>query len=497
MKVRSRRSNKVSNVHLLENEGAYKLSKVDKIHLLAPSTILNKGDAAIYVGALDLIRQHLPDSEISLSLEEYDEHNSMFQRMFNFKNVVVTKGLVQGVKETLMNRVGFSQLFFKTTTRDVRARTSEDSSNNHYLLHDFHNQFHLLKYLHIPFFLASIIRRLKELPEPFKSLKESSAVVVLGHNLTRSCLSNSLLSYSVPKLVYKKKTIIFPISVSKFSYSDIGPANALAKFCSSFILERMDCIMLREMSSFESLRKKLHVRNSNVLLAADTAFLLPKGDSLKVLNFVRNQGIEIKKPALAVCVRGRNYFQAYQKHIDVSYFSFIHNLAAVLDTLIKKLDLNVYFVPMTMLQPQGLDDYDYQGALRVFNEMSEKSKACIINTWDMTPSEIAALLEHMDFVLTMRLHQLITASTVGVPSLIVLPAQELKAVGILKALGLSNYMVNLGASPSYLYRSLLDKAMDGFTNRAKLEQTIESRLLSIKERVNLAGKALASLVAVV
>lgn len=472
------------------------MSKTDRIHLVAPSTILNKGDAAIYVGALNLITQCFPRCKISLSVEGYTEHNNLIKRMFDFKDVDITEGLLQGIKKVLMNTVNMPELFFKNRSPKGEKTSVDSLRNNPSSFRDFHTQLHLFKYFQIPFLLTKIIEKSKVRQEPFGSLRKSNTVVILGHNLTRSCLANSLLSYSVPKLVFGKKTVIFPISISQYSYSNLSITNALLQSYTRFILEKMDCIMLREMSSLVSLRERLHVSNKNVFFGADTAFLLPKGDSKKMLNIIHSQGIKIEKPALAVCIRGRNYFNTYRNYIEVDYFSFIRNLAKVLDTLIEKLDINVYFVPMTMLEPQGLDDYDYQGALRIHRKMSQKSQACVINTRDMTPNEIAVLLERMDFVLTMRLHQLITASTVGVPSVLVLPAQELKAVGIMKTLGLDGYLVNLGDPSHLLYRNTLDKVTDGFANRDMLAQTIKSRLPSIRKKVSLAGKILASLVSV-
>jgi polysaccharide pyruvyl transferase WcaK-like protein len=469
--------------------------ETDRIFLVASSTIRNKGDAAIYVGALQLITQSLPHCKVSLSIEDYTEPNIDFiNRMFDFKNVDITEGLVQGTKKVLTKTLNVNKLLIKKSPsndeKEILSVSKKDTSPS-----DLHVHAHFFKYFCTPLLLTKLFQKLNTNQEPFNSLRNSDIAVSLGHNLTRSCLSNSLLSYYVPKVVFGKKAVIFPISISKYSYSNVRLTNWLLESYTRYILEKMDCIMIREQSSFETLRNRLHIRNKNAFSVADTAFLLPKGNTQDVLRMVNNQGVTIEKPALAVCIRGRNYFRTYGNFVDDDYFSFIGNFAKVVDTLIEKLGVNVYFIPMTMLRPDGLDDYDYQGASRIYEKLKQKSqdRAFIINTWDMTPGELAALLEQMDFVLTMRLHQLITASTVAVPSVLVLPEQELKAVGITKSLGLYDYLVNLGEPSHTLYKTIVDKVLEGFANRDELSQTIKTRLPVIQKDVRVAGKILSSI----
>jgi len=472
------------------------MSETDRIFLIAPSTIRNKGDAAIYVGALQLITQCLPNCKVSLSVEDYTEQNIDFiSRMFEFKNVDITEGLIQGTKKVLTNTLKANKVFTKKSRSNDEKVSTSVSKNDSSAFRDLRTHVHFFKYFHTPLLLTKLIQKLNINQEPFNLLRNSNTAVSLGHNLTRSCLSNSLLSYYVPKLVFGKKSVIFPISISKYSYSNVMLTNKLLEAYTRFILEKMDGIMIREQSSFETLRNRLHIRNKNVFSVADTAFLLPKGNTQEVLRMVSDQGVPIEKPALAVCIRGRSYFSTYSSYVDDEYFSFIGNFAKVVDTLIEKLGVNVYFIPMTMLRPDGLDDYDYQGALRIYERMKQKSqaRAGIINTWDMTPGEIAALLEQIDFVLTMRLHQLITASTVAVPSVLVLPNQELKAVGITKSLGLHDYLVNLGEPSQTLYKTVVNKVLEGFANRDELSQTIKTRLPVIQKSVRVAGEILSSL----
>jgi polysaccharide pyruvyl transferase WcaK-like protein len=471
------------------------MSEARRLFLIAPSTIRNKGDGAIYVGALQLITQSFPNCKVTLSIEDYTEPNiDLINRMFDFKNVDITEGLLQGTKKFLTKAFNVEKLFIKKShlndQKECLFASKKDTSPS-----DLHTHVHFFKYFYTPLLLAKMIEKLNINQEPFNSLRNSDTAVSLGHNLTRSCLSNSLLSYYIPKFVFGKKSVIFPISVSKYSYSNVGLTNWLLESFTRFILEKMDCIMIREQFSFETLRNRLHIRNKNVFAVSDTAFLLPKANTQNVLRMVNNQGVQIEKPALAVCIRGRNYFSTYHNFVDDDYFSFINNFAKVVDTLIEKLDVNVYFIPMTMLRPDGLDGYDYQGATRIYKKMKQKSqtRAFIINTWDMTPGEIAALLEQMDFVLTMRLHQLITASTVAVPSVLVLPEQELKAVGITKSLGLSDCLVNLGKPSHTLYKTIVDKVLEGFANKEALSQTIKTRLPVIQKNVRNADKFLSAL----
>ncbi len=440
---------------------------MSRIHLIAPASTLNKGDAAIYVGAVKLIAQYLPKCEISMSVEGYGKTANIL-RMFDSKTIKLQKGLLQGIKSSFIKKTSISS--FGNEHENISAS-------------GFFNQFHFSKFFQVPFLLTEINKYSRLESEPFDSINESDAVVVLGHNLETSTLPMFLLNYSVPKLIYNKKTLIFPISISAFQNSD-GLSNDIHEVYAKFILRQMDCIMLREPSSQSLLRDKLHIHN-NTTLVADTAFFLPKDDF---------QGVEIKKPALAVCVRGEGYFKNYSKYIAISYSSFIQNLAKNLDGLIEKIGVNVYFVPMTIYPHINFDRYDYVGALSVFREMKQRNKAQIINTWEMTPGEIASLLEQMDFVLTTRLHQAIVAATVGTPSALIMPLQDNKGLAIMRSLGLGDYFINLGLPEEKLNKVIPEKVKEGYDNRVNLKKTVNSRLPSVKNEAAGAAKLLASLI---
>ena len=441
-----------------------------RIHLIAPASILNKGDAAIYIGAINLITKYLPKCDLSISIEGYGE-SSGISRMFDSGNLILCKGLLQGIKNSFIRESDMAEFGGK---RSPSTR--------------FLSRLPFLRFLYGPLALAQINKCLKLESEPFNSISESDGAVILGHNLEDSTLPMYLFNYAVPKLLFNKKTIIFPMSISALQNGE-GLSSVIHESHARFILKQMDYIVLREKFSFDFLKQKLHVNNT--VLAADTAFFLHKENCQETLDALYDQGIEIKKPALAVCVRGEGYFQNYGKYIHVSYSSFIRHLAKILDDLISKLDIDVYFVPMTIYPHINFDRYDHAGALLVFKEMRHKSKAHIINTWDMTPSEIASLIEHMDFVLTMRMHQAIMAAIVGVPSALILPAEDNKALGIMKSLGLDDYFIDLGLPPTQIYRNISEKVLEGFNNRPVLKRIMDSKLPLIKKKVAVAAKILA------
>ena len=53
--------------------------------------------------------------------------------------------------------------------------------------------------------------------------------------------------------------------------------------------------------------------------------------------------------------------------------------------------------------------------------------------------------------------------------------------------------MNLGEPSHSLYKTIVDKVLEGFANREALAQTIETRLPVIQKNVRVAGKILSAL----
>jgi len=262
--------------------------------------------------------------------------------------------------------------------------------------------------------------------------------VILGHTLERSLMSIYASSYSYPKFILKKPTVIFPFSVSQLGLQE-SPWWIVSVI--KMIMRRIDILFLREERSYKYLATMIG-RQKNLFQVADTAFLLSEASTSQVVSKIRKLGINIKKPSIAVALRS-DYFLTYPEHFGSAKFSlFIKKIAKLLDRLIMTLDAFVYFVPMTV-EPAGSIVDDLQCSKECVRYMKKRKKACIINTLQLNAYEVKTLLGLMDFLITTRLHAGILATSKYVPTLMILPANDNKAIGVSERLGIKEYFIDL------------------------------------------------------
>ena len=201
------------------------------------------------------------------------------------------------------------------------------------------------------------------------------------------------------------------------------------------LFEKIDMVLFREKRSLEYFLKDMHA-NANVLLSADTAFLLENAKLNSVMDKLAEQNVFFERPSIAVCLRS-DYFTAYrEKFSDKNIIFFLRGIATLLDNLIEKESLRIFFVPT-------VPESDYAVSKYVHNLMRNKEKVCIVNTKYLDCTEVKMLLSQMDFLISMRIHATILAGSSNVPSVSILPSHDLKSVGIMEDLSLSDYFLNL------------------------------------------------------
>jgi polysaccharide pyruvyl transferase CsaB len=93
-------------------------------------------------------------------------------------------------------------------------------------------------------------------------------------------------------------------------------------------------------------------------------------------------------------------------HLDVDAYHAL--LAAVADFMVHRYDAHIVFVPM--------ERQDVQHSHAVLARMVAADRSRVLNGW-YPPRQVLGLMEHLDFVVGMRLHFLIFAGLAGVPFL--------------------------------------------------------------------------------
>jgi len=414
----------------------------------------NKGDEAIYRTSIKLVREKYPSCKLALAPSGFQIESP---KLLQFQGLV---------DEILPHPLTFINAAF--------ARFFAVSSSNKLL-------FRFLKicsYKSSPY-IPALVKYIRTSKIDFISKYENTDLfIILGHPVERVGLPTYLASYFFPKMILKKKTVAFPLSFSLLKYSGFGMIDKMIRNYIRMLFEKIDMVLFREKRSLEYFLKDMHA-NANVLLSADTAFLLENAKLSSVLDKLAEQNVFFEKPGVAVCLR-TDYFTAYrEKFSDKDIIFFLRGVAALLDNLIEKKSLKVFFVPT-------VPESDYAVSKYVHNLLRNRKKAHIIDTQHMDCTEVKTLLSHMDFLITMRIHAAILAGSSNVPSVSILPSHDLKSVGIMEDLSLSNHFLNLSELNS-MTRLLPSKVEQLYGSIDKVVDNMKERTPIIRSRAERSG----------
>lgn len=205
------------------------------------------------------------------------------------------------------------------------------------------------------------------------------------------------------------KTVLYGGSVFRYS-------NAFIAFCAKFALNRIDLITLRENISYKNLRD-LGVTNKNVFVRPDLAFLLDPVPSQIAKEIIKNEGIHNgSRPIIGFTVTRQiasfdpsvnaSSESAYQKHINM--------FANAIDTLINELKCTVVFVPHCIGFAEELDDRIV--ATNIMEICRNREHVKVINN-EYNAGELKGLIGQCDLFVGERIHSVINAIVMGIPSI--------------------------------------------------------------------------------
>ena len=420
----------------------------------------NKGDEAIYRTSIRLVRKQYPNCKLSLAPSGFEIKSP---KLFQFQG---SGGLVDEILPhplTFINAT-FEKLFHTSPSNKLMLRLIKICSYN------------------FSPYLPALTKYIKNSKMEFVDKYENTDLfIILGHPLEKVGLPTYMASYFFPKMVLKKTTVAFPLSISLIKYSKLRIIDRMIRNYTRMLLEKMDITMFREKKSMEYFVEDMRA-NANVLLSADTAFLLEGSDFDSVSNKLVEQNVPFEKPGIAVCLR-RDYFTKYKEMFTESDVGLLlQSIATLLDNLVDDYSLNVYFVPMA---PDG----DLILSKWCYKLMRNKKKAHIIDTKYMDCTEVKTLLSNMDFLITMRIHAAILAGSSLVPSVSLIPSRDLKSVGIMESMSLGEYNVDL-LEPKLAVKLLPSKVKQLYENIEEVTQVLRDRMPIIQSRAERAAKIL-------
>lgn len=253
----------------------------------------------------------------------------------------------------------------------------------------------------------------------------------------------------ISSVVLNKPTILYAQSIGPFR-------RKLSSLVASFILNKMDLIILREALS-KKIVDKLGIK-TNVVVTTDATFAFPKKVKQKIVN--RSKQIRI-----GLTVIGRWYSKKFNK----SYINYLISIIKMCNFLINKYDAHIIILPQTLIERDI-------ATARIIKRMVNSNKIYLDEN-DYSPEELMDVINNLDFMICSRMHSAIFSALVNVPFVAI--GYQPKFYGIMSQLGMQEFLIPID---DLEYHTLVDKVRFLFHNENIIRKRFYQRIKILKKR---------------
>lgn len=244
-----------------------------------------------------------------------------------------------------------------------------------------------------------------------------------------------------------------------------------------YIIRRCAYMSVRDDISIKNLEKE-GIDISNIHISADPAFLLDASSKDKIDQILIDEHLDLIKIrnegsiVLGVCLAkttGRVLDEKELRHL-------IEIVSRTLDSLIVDKKLFVIFVPHSSGKIRT-DSDDVLVGERLKEILINKQRFFLIKG-DYSPQDIKGIIRECDIMLSLRMHPIIAALSLGIPSILI--AFNDKAYGLMKRFDLENYVCDIrNLSEDELYIKLTTLV----ENRHNIHEKINAKLPYINKLI--------------
>jgi len=203
-----------------------------------------------------------------------------------------------------------------------------------------------------------------------------------------------------------------------------------------YLIGKATLVTVRDSISLKNLERE-GIDVSRIFLTADPAFLIDVAPRSRIKEILEHEGIDKvgKKKIIGLCAArttGRVLSSGeYKKIVNV--------FANAIDSLIGKYDAAVVFIPHSSGKIRKEND-DIIVGMDILREVKRKEGFLVIKK-DYSPQELKGIIGTLDCLISFRMHPVIFASSLLVPSIIV--AFNPKAYGLMRMLGLEKNVIHV------------------------------------------------------
>ncbi len=267
----------------------------------------------------------------------------------------------------------------------------------------------------------------------------------------------------------------------------MGPIeNHLIRQMTRFFLNRMKIISVREENSLAFLRE-LDVNKPKIRLTADAAFLLEPnlermtGITLRYgISYLSHPRIGLSAspspfagPGTGYCSVGLS-FKLHKDNAAKLSARYLERMAKISDWLVKEFGATLVFLPNC----NAKNDDDRRSLKAIQERMSNKDRVVRIDQ-DITLADNMEIMGCLDFFVGTRLHANILAAIMGVPLVPLVGSGGPRIPGVMKTLGLGDYVCNVMNDDEY---SILKTINEVWYRRHAIKREMQSRLTEARAR---------------
>lgn len=430
------------------------------INILIPEETpsLNKGEAAILCGMMETFAPLESDCRVTLFSVNYQEDKKRYE---NMADVLDARGIMPTDIITMANSPlrKMWEIFFSLCK---------------------HIMFFML-YILLGRGATKLMRR-----DIWKAYTDAD-VVIICHDSLYSPMYHPLVTLFCKLL--RKKIVIYGATFNPTIRKQNFPSwkKYLAVRSMKTVFNNADLITLRESYSYDFLKDMGF--NGHVHLTGDLPILLRPSSDLQALRIIEKEGIDPSRPIIGMTI-GRHQMAPILTDIPdgkIKYEKLIYIMRKVVDFIVTRYDSTVVFIPHCVGKGKVLDDRII--AAEIANGTKNPSRVKVVQT-EYSPEDLKAVVGVFDLFVGHRLHSVVDAITMHVPSIMMSHSNDFRAHGIVgTTLGQSEWIYNL----ENLQTDTLCARIDELWNlREEVRKGLAESVKSARKQVKKNGYLLAS-----
>jgi polysaccharide pyruvyl transferase WcaK-like protein len=310
----------------------------------------------------------------------------------------------------------------------------------------------------------------------------TSDVLIIGHNGTFGIGGHlfpnapiySLFSYLY--LPFMSNVLNKPLIIYAGSIGPFYKKRKIIRKWMTYLFENVNLITLREDISFNNLNL-MGVRGNNFHLTSDIAFLLESAPYHEIEKIIKKEDIDkLSRPLIGITLtkeiasmgpRENSREQNYKKHVAL--------LVDTINGIINKFGASIIFLPHCI--GFGENNDDRLVARDVFNELKDKNHVLLI-TNEYSAEELKGLIGICDLFIGERIHSVINALSMHIPSLVLSSASD-QRLRIIEMMGQSEAILTIESLNS---ENLMNKIENFISHKEDIKKVLRIDIETIKSK---------------